>query len=550
MYFFYATINNGSSWMPIFLVDPDDMLAKRVGATILILAVSLTAVSFPGVSRKVRFLRIPHVVFFIGKHFGTGVILATAFCHLLQDAYTSLQDPEVRKGTDVARWTGLIILGSLLTIFLVEYISTSYVDRLNANPSVPSSPAESPSRAVSPSPPTSLPLPPLAVVIQDNDAVSERTPLLLATPAIAPIPSIPASPRSTSPSSPATARTGIPITRYRSSSLHEPSSPNPYLPLVHSTNPRYISILGDRDHHRCCCTHDEFCGSLRRERTARRGSQSSGRKCGHGGAGEEGERSEGTAKVKVKVKSKKRASIVGIFAPRQFAHHHHHDLDIERGRGSERRHSHGSAHSNAHSEDSGHAHHHHDLEFLDEEEGEGGPLGSDGQQPRPAVGRRRQVVGILVLQLGIMIHSLVIGLTLSITPKADFTSLVTAIFFHQLFEGLSLGIRIASLPPPTDKSSRSLLAPALSALFAVTTPAGILIGLLSLGGGQGAHLRLTQGLMSAISAGMLIYAACVEMLAADFVNDPHMHMGVGGVRRQAVALSSLLGGVLLMTLVD
>lgn len=42
MYFFYATINNGSSWMPIFLVDPDDMLAKRVGATVLILAVSLT----------------------------------------------------------------------------------------------------------------------------------------------------------------------------------------------------------------------------------------------------------------------------------------------------------------------------------------------------------------------------------------------------------------------------------------------------------------------------------------------------------------------------
>lgn len=70
---------------------------------------TLPAVSFPGISRKVRFLRIPHVVFFIGKHFGTGVILATAFCHLLQDAYSSLQDPEVRKGTDVARWTGLIM---------------------------------------------------------------------------------------------------------------------------------------------------------------------------------------------------------------------------------------------------------------------------------------------------------------------------------------------------------------------------------------------------------------------------------------------------------
>jgi hypothetical protein len=35
-----------------------------------------TAVSFPGISKKVSFLRIPHLVFFIGKHFGTGVYVA------------------------------------------------------------------------------------------------------------------------------------------------------------------------------------------------------------------------------------------------------------------------------------------------------------------------------------------------------------------------------------------------------------------------------------------------------------------------------------------
>ncbi|KAJ7583634.1 Zinc/iron permease [Mycena floridula] len=71
----------------------------------------------------------------------------------------------------------------------------------------------------------------------------------------------------------------------------------------------------------------------------------------------------------------------------------------------------------------------------------------NGGEDRPRIGRKRQVVGILVLQLGIMIHSLVIGLTLALTTGSDFTSLVTAIIFHQLFEGLSLGIRIAALPP-------------------------------------------------------------------------------------------------------
>ena len=60
-------------------------------------------------------------------------------------------------------------------------------------------------------------------------------------------------------------------------------------------------------------------------------------------------------------------------------------------------------------------------------------------------------------------------------------SLVTAILFHQLFEGLSLGIRIASLPASGDSESipLRLLEPTLSFLFALTTPVGILIGLVS-----------------------------------------------------------------------
>ena len=77
-------------------------------------------------------------------------------------------------------------------------------------------------------------------------------------------------------------------------------------------------------------------------------------------------------------------------------------------------------------------------------------------------------------------------------------SLVTAIIFHQLFEGLSLGIRIATLPAaaargafqtsnlaqhlshyllPADVAGFSLLKPILALSFAVTTPIGIGIGL-------------------------------------------------------------------------
>lgn len=220
--------------------------------------------------------------------------------------------------------------------------------------------------------------------------------------------------------------------------------------------------------------------------------------------------------------------------------------------------------------------------FEQEEEGRMGK--GKGKEVKPGAGRRRQVVGILVLQLGIMIHSLVIGLTLAVTSGADFTSLVSAIVFHQLFEGLSLGVRIASLPPThTDSLSSSSeswkidwLNATLSILFAITTPLGMAIGMAafthahpSISPSQTAQMGLTQGVLSAISAGMLIYAATVEMLGGDFVfgdvagelgpSHDHGHGHHDGVRevkksgsgtgRRVLAVASLLAGVVGMGLV-
>lgn len=55
---------------------------------------------------------------------------------------------------------------------------------------------------------------------------------------------------------------------------------------------------------------------------------------------------------------------------------------------------------------------------LDLGEGTGG---DEDQDEKPLIGRRRQVIGLLVLQLGIMIHSFVIGLTLAIAAGSDFS---------------------------------------------------------------------------------------------------------------------------------
>jgi len=60
-------------------------------------------------------------------------------------------------------------------------------------------------------------------------------------------------------------------------------------------------------------------------------------------------------------------------------------------------------------------------------------------------------------------------------------------------------------------------------------------------------MKLTQGIMAAVSAGMLIYAASVEMLAGDFIMDPSLWKS--GVGRQALALISLLVGASAMAFI-
>jgi hypothetical protein len=69
-----------------------------------------SAVSFPALSIRFQFLRLPRILFFIGKNFGTGVILSTAFVHLLQDAFESLLDLQVhQRWPQVGSWAGRIM---------------------------------------------------------------------------------------------------------------------------------------------------------------------------------------------------------------------------------------------------------------------------------------------------------------------------------------------------------------------------------------------------------------------------------------------------------
>ncbi|KAJ5622791.1 hypothetical protein N7490_011396 [Penicillium lividum] len=130
---------------------------------------------------------------------------------------------------------------------------------------------------------------------------------------------------------------------------------------------------------------------------------------------------------------------------------------------------------------------------------------------------RQQISAFLLLEFGIIFHSVIIGLNLGVTGS-EFTTLYPVLVFHQSLEGLGIGARMSAIP----FGNHTWLPWILCAAYGLTTPISIAIGLgvrTSYNPGSKDSLIL-QGVLNAVSAGILIYTGLVELLARDFLFDP------------------------------
>lgn len=172
------------------------------------------------------------------------------------------------------------------------------------------------------------------------------------------------------------------------------------------------------------------------------------------------------------------------------------------------------------------------------------PTGSDV----PLVNPQRQLLQCLLLEAGILFHSIFIGMALSVATGTSFVVLLIAISFHQTFEGFALGSRIASLIP--DLFAPDSMKPWLMCLaYGTTTPLGQAIGLVLHNMYDPASTTglLMVGVTNAISSGLLLFAGLVELLAEDFLSESSYETLKG--RRRVEACVSVAGGALLMALV-
>ncbi|KAL2211209.1 Zip-domain-containing protein [Sarocladium strictum] len=158
---------------------------------------------------------------------------------------------------------------------------------------------------------------------------------------------------------------------------------------------------------------------------------------------------------------------------------------------------------------------------------------------------RKERLQCVLLELGILFHSVFIGMALSVSVGSDFVVLLIAIVFHQTFEGLALGSRIASVSWG-EKTKQPWL---MAAAYGCTTPIGQAIGLAtsSLYRPDSEVGLLLVGIMNAISAGLLTYASLVELLSEDFLSDESWRILRG--RKRIIACLLVFFGAFFMSLV-
>ncbi|KAI5210504.1 Zinc/iron permease [Aureobasidium subglaciale] len=406
--------------------NKDYNMPLHVFALVLILVLSTLACSFPLLVRRVPRMPVPRQFLFLSRHFGTGVLIATAFVHLLPTAFTSLTDPCLPPfwNQGYPAMAGFIAMISVMLVVGVEmFFATKGAGHSHSSEYV--TPGE-----------------------QDEDMA--------------------------------------PLTRGSHEGFSRPSRP--------------------------------------RSNSYRRFNQ------GQIGA-EENDIEDATLQDASHWQENERYNDAGPRSQKERASHSdtgsNSDLDLDEldeldthtnGNGSSSKsHGHGSEPS---------------LERT------GSP--SDQQQ------QQKMLLQCLLLEAGILFHSIFIGMAVSVATGTSFIVLLVAISFHQTFEGLALGSRIAAITIFPKRSPRPWL---MALAYGTTTPLGQGIGLLvhNLYDPFSQTGLLMVGIMNAISSGLLLFAGLVELLAEDFLSDESYEVLRG--RKRLQACGAVVAGSLLMALV-
>ncbi|KAG8156597.1 hypothetical protein KVR01_013548 [Diaporthe batatas] len=168
-------------------------------------------------------------------------------------------------------------------------------------------------------------------------------------------------------------------------------------------------------------------------------------------------------------------------------------------------------------------------------------IGNDDQQPQAGdsiSALSGQLTAIFILEFGVVFHSIFIGLVLSTT--SNLVVLIVVFTFHQLFEGLGLGSRLAVAHWPASSPWWPYL---LATIFGLSSPIATAVGIYTKPANAEAQI-LTTGIFDSISAGILLYSGMVELLGHEFLFNSEMR--VAPLKVQLAAFACIAIGATVM----
>ncbi|EPY25229.1 solute carrier family 39 (zinc transporter), member 1/2/3 [Strigomonas culicis] len=128
----------------------------------------------------------------------------------------------------------------------------------------------------------------------------------------------------------------------------------------------------------------------------------------------------------------------------------------------------------------------------------------------------QRIVAALSLEFGVTLHSVFVGLTLGITADDEMRVLLTALVFHQLFEGVAMGSRLA------DATFNFCLELVFVFVFAFSAPVGVAAGTAAVSASRsaltGSTYVMVSGICDSVCGGILLYLGFI-LLLVDFPAD-------------------------------
>ncbi|RMZ52182.1 hypothetical protein APUTEX25_001572 [Auxenochlorella protothecoides] len=154
-----------------------------------------------------------------------------------------------------------------------------------------------------------------------------------------------------------------------------------------------------------------------------------------------------------------------------------------------------------------------------------------------------RVASVYLMEAGIVFHSVVIGITLGVSTGAQFKTLMIVLSFHQFFEGFAIGFTAV------DARLNGLKLFVVGLIYSLTTPIGVAIGIgiRQTYNGNDATTLLVQGIFDAVSAGILIYVALVQLITPQFTHNKWLTQQSLPVK--LLSFAALYGGFAVMAVI-